>query len=159
MDDALSLPPPTADAAYDADFHAWAMDQGHKLREGRFDALDLANLAEEIESMGRAEKRELSSRLTVLLTHLLKWAAQPARRGRSWANTIGEQRDQAAIIIRDNPSLRPVLPEILADAYRLGRRGAIRETGLSARRFPASCPWTWGQVTNETFLPDALTPP
>ena len=156
MDNTLTMPPPHTDVAYDSDYYAWTQDQGRKLRAGLLSELDLVNLAEEIESMGRSEKRELTNRLSVLLAHLLKWAVQSARRSRSWTNTIGEQRDQAAIVLRDNPSLRPLLPEILADAYRLGQRTAMRESGLSASRFPASCPWTWEQVTDEAFVPEPL---
>ncbi len=154
MDDTPDFRPSANDTSHDGDFHAWAMDQGRKLRDGQLNALDVLNLAEEIEDMGRAEKRELTNRLAVLLTHLLKWAAQPARRGRSWLATIGEQRDQADLLLRDNPSLRPLLTEIMGDAYRLGRRAALRETRLAADRLPAACPWEVGQVLDEGFLPE-----
>lgn len=127
MDDNVTLPVPVAGVGYDTDFYAWTQDQGRMLRAGCFSELDLSNLAEEIESMGRSEKRELTNRLVVLLAHMLKGATQPARRSRSWTNTIQEQRDQAESVLRDNPSLRPLLTEIVADAYRLGRRSAIRD--------------------------------
>jgi len=152
MDD-MTIPQPNA-ATHDTDFHAWAMDQGRKLRAGRLSDLDLLNLANEIEDMGRSERRELTNRLSVLLAHLLKWAVQPARRVRSWLATIGEQRDQAELLLRDNPSLRPLLGEIVADGYRLGHRAAARETRLAATRFPALCPWTLEQVLDEGFLPE-----
>jgi hypothetical protein len=154
MDDNVTLPPPATGALYDEDAYGWAMDQGRKLRAGRLSELDLLNLAEEIESMGRSEKRELTNRLTVLLTHLLKWAAQPSRHGRSWTATIWEQRIQAASVLRDNPSLRPMLAEILDDAYRLGRIRAYGETKLPDEAFPDNCPWTWDQVMDRDFLPE-----
>ena len=157
MNDTVILP--VSGVGYDGDFHAWTQDQGRKLRAGCFSELDLANLAEEIESMGRSEKRELTNRLTVLLKHLLKWAAQPARQSRSWTNTIQEQRDQAEVVLRDNPSLRSLLTEIVAAAYRLGRRAAIRETNLSAGRLPVSCPWDNEQVLDEAFLPGPFGSP
>ena len=159
MDDKGTLPVPVAGVGYDADFYAWTQDQGRKLRAGCFSELDMSNLAEEIESRGRSEKRELTNRLAVLLTHLLKWTLQPARRSRSWTNTIGEQRDQAELLLRDNPSLRPLLPEIVADAYWLGRRSAIGETNISADRFPVACPWDNKQVLDETFLPGPFSSP
>lgn len=159
MDDTVTIPPPDTAVGYDVDFHAWTIDQGRKLREGRVDALDLANLAEEIESMGRAEKKELTSRLTVLLTHLLKWAAQPERQGRSWIATIKEQRLRSAAVLRDNPSLRPQVPEILDDAYAVGRIRAYGETNLLETLFPEVCPWIWEQVLDRDFLPEPFSSP
>ena len=117
MDVNVTLPVPVAGVGYDTDFYAWTQDQGHMLRAGCFSELDLSNLAEEIESIGRSEKRELTNRLVVLLAHMLKWATQPARRSRSWTNTIREHRDQAELLLRDSPSLRPLLTEIVADAH------------------------------------------
>ena len=156
MDDTATPRPAVDGASHDADFHAWAMDQGRKLRAARLSELDLLYLAEEIEDMGRAEKRELTNRLSVLLAHLLKWAAQPTRRGRSWLASIGEQRDQAELLLRDSPSLRPLLPEILEDAYRLGRRAAVRDTRLAADRLPTGCPWGLERVLDEGFLPGPI---
>ncbi len=63
-------------ALYDRDFFAWANEQAALLREGKLEEADLESIAEEIESMGKTEKRELISRLTVLLLHLLKWRYQ-----------------------------------------------------------------------------------
>ena len=139
---------------YDADFYAWANEQAALLRAGRLRAADIAHIAEEIESMGRSEKRELTSRLVVLLAHLLKWDAQPDRRGRSWILTIREQREEVAEVLHDNPSLRARIEEILADAYRKALLAAQRETGLPESAFPAACPWTFEQAMRDE--PDAL---
>ena len=139
---------------YDADFYAWANQQAELLRAGRVQAADIAHIAEEIESMGRSEKRELISRLAVLLAHLLKWDAQPDRRGRSWILTILEQREEVAEVLHDNPSLRARIEEILADAYRKALLAAERETGLPESAFPAACPWTFEQAMRDE--PDAL---
>ena len=70
--------------AYKTDVVAWANEQAAFIRAGRFDLLDLENIAEEIESVGKSEKRELASRMSLLLAHLLKWQYQPVRRGSSW---------------------------------------------------------------------------
>ena len=139
---------------YNRDFYAWAQEQAALLRAGRLSEADVANIAEEIESMGRSEKRELVSRLTVLLTHLLKWHGQPDRRGRSWRLTIATQRIQLADHLADNPSLKPMLPEALAHGYRVALLDAQRETGLDEGAFPVACPWTAGQVMDDGFLPD-----
>jgi hypothetical protein len=139
---------------YETDFYAWANEQAAHLRAGRLQAADIAHIAEEIESMGRGERRELTSRLAVLLAHLLKWQTQPALRGRGWLLAIREQRRQVAEVLADNPSLRPRLPELLAEAHEDALLAAQRETGLSESAFPAACPWTFAQAMEDE--PDAL---
>ncbi len=139
--------------SYSRDFYAWATEQAALLRAGRLADADIENIAEEIESMGRSEKRELVNRLTILLTHLLKWQVQPAPRGNSWRLTVLEQRGQLAEHLKDNPSLRSVLPDAFATAYRFALLGAQKETGLPEEAFPATCPWNSEQVMAEGFLP------
>lgn len=104
--------------------------------------------------MGRSEKRELVSRLRVLLHHLLKWLHQPSRRGNSWRLSIANARDELTTHLRDNPSLKSKLDEAVADAYRLARRDAAAETGQSESAFPAVCPWVWEQMMDEGFWPE-----
>ncbi len=77
---------------YEEDFYAWALNNADLLRQGRFTEIDVDNIAEELESMGRSERRQLANRLEVLLAHLLKWRYQPARRGNGWRYTISECR-------------------------------------------------------------------
>ena len=138
---------------YEHDFYAWTAEQAALLRAGRLSEVDVGNLAEEIESMGRIEKRELVSRLTVLLAHLLKWQAQPALRGNSWRLTVLEHRGRLAEHPKDNPSLKAALPDALATGYRFALLMAQRETGLSDDAFPAACAWSVDQVMSEVFLP------
>lgn len=104
--------------------------------------------------MGKSEKRELVSRLAVLLLHLLKWRYQAARCGRSWQNSIEVQRIRLEAHLRDNPSLKSVLGEAIADAYRVARLEAETETGLDRTAFPATCPWSFEQVMAEGFRPE-----
>jgi predicted nucleic acid-binding Zn-ribbon protein len=144
---------------YERDFYAWANEQAALLREGRLSVADIANIAEEIESMGRSEKRELVNRLDVLLLHLLKWQYQPERRGASWRVSIENTRDALTRHMTDNPSLKAKLPEAVADAYRTARRSAAVETGLELDTFPAGCPWTFEQAMDEGFWPGATQPP
>jgi len=141
-------------AAYDKDFYAWTFEQARLLRSGELAEIDAENLAEEIESMGRRDRHELESRMTVLLAHLLKWQAQPENRSTSWSGTIREQRRQIARKLRDSPSLRPVLNEVLAEIYVDAREDAAEETGVSETDFPAECPFTIGEVLSRSFRPD-----
>jgi hypothetical protein len=138
-----------SNSTYDADFYAWANEQAALLRAGRLSDADIANIAEEIESMGRSEKRALLSRLTVLLLHPLKWRFQPDRRSRSWEVSIANTRDDLTDHLADNPSLKAVLPESMSAAYRRALRTAALETDLPESTFPAGCPWTFEQAMQE----------
>lgn len=139
---------------YDTDFHAWANEQAALLRAGRLSEADIENIAEEIESMGRSEKRELVSRLTVLLLHLLKWRYQPGFRGNSWRLSIQEQRYKVDDHLEENPSLKAQLNEAMRSAYRSSRFEAARETGRDLETFPADNPFTFDQAMNPGFWPD-----
>jgi len=139
---------------YERDFYAWANEQASLLRAGRLSEADLANIAEEIESMGRVEKRELVSRLKVLLTHLLKWQFQPGLWSTSWRLSIEEQRREVADHLADNPSLKDKLPEELASAYRKAILAAASETGFDSTTFPRACPWTYEQIMDTAFWPE-----
>lgn len=138
---------------YETDFYAWANEQAALLRAGKLSAADIEHIAEEIESMGRSEKRELVNRLAVLLLHLLKWQFQPALRGASWEATITVQRDDLEDHLRDNPSLRAKLDQAITDAYRKAAIMAVGETGLAKSSFPPVCPWSFDQVMDAGFWP------
>lgn len=138
---------------YDRDFYAWANEQAALLRAGKLSAADIEHIAEEIESMGRSEMRELVSRLAVALMHLLKWQYQPGGRGNSWRLTIEEQRNQLVRHLRYNPSLKSRVAEAIEDSYRDAILAAARETNLDRKAFPAVCPWTFEQITDEDFWP------
>jgi len=144
----------TTTTLYDRDFYAWLNEQAGLLRAGRLSELDTQNVAEEIESMGRSEKRELVSRLKILLMHLLKWQFQPSHRGASWRNSINTGRDDFTDLLNDSPSLGSQLPVAMATAYRRARRDAADETQLGSTVFPAVCPWTFDQIADSNFWPD-----
>lgn len=139
---------------YDTDFYAWANQQAALLRAGKLEAADIAHIAEEIESMGRTEKRELVSRLRVLLLHLLKWQFQPGLRSRSWRLSVAEQRRELLDHLADNPSLKAKLREAIGSAYALALLAAERETGLERTTFPDQCPYSYDQMVDDGFWPD-----
>jgi hypothetical protein len=146
---------PTKNATlYDTDFYAWANEQAALLRAGRLSEADIENIAEEIESMGKSERRELTSRLTVLLVHLLKWRYQPTYRGKSWKLTIEQQRYRLEGHLKDNPSLKSQLTELMVNAYWLARTDAAQETGLDRDSFPLTCPFTFDEAMNPDLWPD-----
>ena len=146
---------------YDEDIVLWSERQGELLRRRAAgqrvnDAeLDWPNIAEEIESMGRAEQDQLISRLAVLLAHLLKWRFQPDRRGNSWRLTILEQRRRALRNVSRSPRLRPRLDDVLAEAYGDAMLVAERETDLPGETFPPVCPWTFEDAMSAEFLGEA----
>lgn len=139
---------------YEDDFYAWTVEQTRLLRAGELASVDAAHIAEEIESLGRSDRRELRSRLTVLLMHLLKWRHQPEGRSTSWSGTIREQRHQIGLILDDSPSLRLFIAEALPQAYETARENAAEETGLAATEFSAECPFTLDEVLSRSFLPE-----
>lgn len=138
---------------YERDFYAWANEQAGLLRAGKLSESDIEHIAEEIESMGKTEKRELVSRLHVLLKHLLKWQYQPDARGASWQATIRVQRRDLARHMKDNPSLTSKLPEAILDAYGDAVIEASAETGLVESTFPEACSWSFEQIMAEDFWP------
>jgi Domain of unknown function DUF29 len=145
---------PAKPSRRDQDFYAWSLEQAALLRQRRTAEADLDLIAEEIESMGKTEKRELVSRLTVLLLPLLKWRFQPKGRGKSWRLSIANARDEIADLIADNPSLKSMLDDVTAQAYRYARRKAAIETSLGEDRFPGQCPWTFAKAIEDGFLPE-----
>src|SRR5207302_3880228 len=122
-DDDIRLAPADAPAGtdYDRDFYTWLMEQARHVREGRWDALDRDNLAEEIESLGREQFNKLESALRVLMLHMLKWDHQPDKRTRSWVLSIEAQRADLEDVIADNPGLKPRIDEAIARGYRKAR--------------------------------------
>jgi hypothetical protein len=142
---------------YDRDFYAWANEQAALLRAGRLSEADIEHVAEEIESMGKTEKRELVSRLKVLMMHLLKWQFQPNGRGNSWRLTIEEQRREVLDHLADNPSLKARLPETMQTAYAGAILAAARETNLARETFPPACLWSFEQMMADDFWPGAVS--
>jgi len=141
---------------YNADFYAWCLATAALIREGKWYDIDREALAEEIESVGRSQKRELESRIHVLVMHLLKWRYQPEgrQRGHSWRSTIRTQRRELRLLLRDNPGLRPQVPTIVIESYPDARTEALDETGLPDATLPQDCPWTAVQVLDDGFWPD-----
>jgi len=139
---------------YEQDFYGWTQEQAALLRAGRLSDLDIDNLIEEIETMGRSEKRAIESRLTVLLMHLLKWKYQPDRRGRSWTLTIVGQRLKLNRVIKDNPGLKSQISDILCNAYEIAKVNAYKETKIDEDVFDIDCPWTFEQIMDSGFYPD-----
>jgi len=143
---------------YDTDFYGWVQQQVGAMRAGNFSGLDMDHLVEEIEDMGKRQKQELRSRLSILFMHLLKWRYQPALQSRSWASTIKVQRIEIDLHIEDNPSLKQALSEIVETAWKVATAKAENETGMPVSTFPAACPWTFEQVMDHDFWPATTAP-
>ncbi|MGF1473338.1 MAG: DUF29 domain-containing protein [Rubrobacteraceae bacterium] len=141
--------------SHDADFYAWTRVQADALRELRPNHLDWANIAEELEAMGRSERAQLESRVRLILMHLQKWRYQPWMRTRSWRTTLLVQRRDLEKHLRRNPSLRPLLSDVIEEEYAQAALIAGDKTGLSEAAFPATCPFDAGQVLDPDYLPNA----
>ena len=151
------LGPPTAPdkpagADYESDFYSWSLDQARLLREGQLAQIDRENIAEEIESLGREQFKKLESAFRVLLMHMLKWDHQPKRRSRSWIISIKEQRLEIDDILKDNPGLRPRIPEAIDRAYRKAILAAAKETKLDEAVFPGTLVYSFEDMMKREFV-------
>ncbi|MCL1472692.1 DUF29 domain-containing protein [Argonema antarcticum A004/B2] len=138
---------------YEADFYAWTQEQAKLLKFQQWNQLDLPNLIEEIESLGKQQRAELRNRLSILIGHLLKWEYQVSKRSRSWLNTIRIQRIDVLELLKENPSLKPYLEETLQIAYTKGMALAAGETNLPLKTFPESCPYSLEEILSDRFYP------
>jgi hypothetical protein len=160
LESKLELPvntsPDLATDLYEVDFYAWTQEQSALLSRGQWQSLDIENLVEEIESLGKQQKQELRNRLGVLIGHLLKWEFQPELRGKSWRSTIIEQRDRITLHLKDNPSLKSYLNEVVIEAHRLALSLVVRETPLDYPDLPSDCPYAIAQILDPQFPEDLL---
>ncbi|MCL1474580.1 DUF29 domain-containing protein [Argonema antarcticum] len=138
---------------YEEDFYLWLQTNINLLKEEKFAEIDLENLLEELESMGKSDKNALKSNLRVLLMHLLKYKYQPEKRTNSWRYTIIEHRQRLRDTFKTSPSLYGFFEEIFNESYQDARELAAGETGLSINIFPPESPFTVEEVLNPNFLP------
>lgn len=139
---------------YDRDYYQWILKNVQLLKEGHLNSIDAANIAEELESMGKHDKRQLLNRMIVLLTHLLKWHYQPEARSSGWKGTIMEQRRRMEQLLNDSHSLKPLLANQLSVAWKEGRNSASVETGQPITTYPEQCIWETDQILNPEWLPE-----
>ena len=146
---------------YEEDYLAWTQQQIGLLQTGKLEELDLKNLVEELKAMGRSDHRELESRLIILIAHLLKWEWQFNRlqnqwaefEGKSWRNSITEQRIQIKFLMQKVPSLGPKLSESIFAAHPTARELASRETEIQESEFPMDCRYGDNDLLDPEFLP------
>ncbi|MBD2343577.1 DUF29 domain-containing protein [Anabaena subtropica] len=141
---------------YENDFYAWTQEQANLLRHHQWGQLDLLNLIEEIESLGRKERQELRNRLNILIGHLLKWEYQATKRSRSWLATIRIQRREIIKLLSENPSLQSYLEKALPEAYENARDLASGETNLPFSTFPQQCCYSLADILSDRFYPGIL---
>jgi hypothetical protein len=139
---------------YEDDFFAWAAHTAELLKHHRFDDIDIPNLVEEIEDMGKNISRGLYNRLVVLLAHLLKWHYQPQKRSRSWKATLDIQRYEIRKLLKKNHSLKSKIDEEFIDAYQAAIFQAVIETEMHQFYFPQECPWSLENTIDDDFYPD-----
>ena len=150
MSTAVSTPLPDL-SLYDKDFHAWLFQTAALLRQGRVAEIDAVHVAEELEDMGKRERRALESHIRNVTLHLLKWRYQSDKRTPSWRKSIRNGRLEIQALLKDSPSLASEPARMLADAYSAARADTVDETGLSEEAFPVQCPFTVGQVLDAGY--------
>ncbi|MEB3230174.1 MAG: DUF29 domain-containing protein [Leptolyngbyaceae bacterium] len=139
---------------YGDDFSGWITQTVQLLRDERWQDIDVPNLIEEVEALGKRDRRGIASQLTRLLLHLLKWQYQPQRRSDSWLDSITDARTQIELAIEDSPSLRNYPGEQLARSYERARRQAAQQTNMELSVFPVICPYAIELVLSENWLPE-----
>ena len=140
------------DNLYERDYYLWLKSTVKLLQEGKLHELDRDNLIEEIDDMGKREKRSIYSNLKILLMHLLKYCYQPEKRSNSWQFTIEEHRQRIKEALEDSPSLKIYLKDSFDKAYQDARKLATKETGLDINLFPENCPFSQEDVLNSDRL-------
>ena len=149
------MPTPTDNKTlYDRDYSLWLDSQVQALKAGNYQALDLENLIEEIEDMGRTEKKAVGSNLRVVLLHLLKYKYQPAKRTNSWKSSIREHRIRLLEDFKTSPSLKRYCEQVFREQYQKARALAADETGLPLETFPVDSPLTLAEALNPDYLPE-----
>ncbi|MCI4625037.1 MAG: DUF29 domain-containing protein [Candidatus Magnetoovum sp. WYHC-5] len=144
----------TGQSLYERDFYQWAIHNVNLIRQGRFTEIDLENVAEELEDMGRNKKNEIASRLLVLIIHLLKWQYEPQMRSTSWASTINTQRAEIERVLEDSPSLKYNIEVVIEKEFKRAKSGFERETSISKKILPEICPYTFEQLSDYDFWPE-----
>ncbi|OYD98040.1 hypothetical protein CDG76_04285 [Nostoc sp. 'Peltigera membranacea cyanobiont' 210A] len=142
-------------ATYKADFNLWIEQTAQLLRSHRWHEVDVEYLIEEVEGLGKSERRSIASQLTRLLLHLLKWQYQPQRRSDSWLDSITDSRTQIKLAIEDSSSLKSYPTEQLEESYQRARRQAAKQTGMLISVFPEEYPYSLELVLDEDWLPEA----
>jgi Domain of unknown function DUF29 len=131
---------------YDTDYVAWLEEQAAHLRAGRLAALDVENVAEELEGLMKSQRQQLEDCLEVLILHLLKWDHQPDERSNRWRASVAEQRNRIRRLLRDSPFLNRTLEEAAREVYSEAVEQAAIETGLSETAFPRELPYALEQL-------------
>ncbi|MCI4624392.1 MAG: DUF29 domain-containing protein [Candidatus Magnetoovum sp. WYHC-5] len=139
---------------YETDFYQWALHNAELLRQGKLNEIDIENIVEEIEDLGRNNKRELASRLFVLITHLLKWQYQSDKRSNSWKATLNTQRFEINRLLQSSPSLKYNVEAVIEEEFINARKQFEDETGISKDILPNTCPYTFDQLRDDNFRPE-----
>ena len=141
---------------YEQDFYLWIQETVELLKKGQLEQLDIENLIEEVDSMGKSQRKELKTRLTVLIEHLLKlqyWTTEKDYNARGWRNTIVEQRRQIAYTLVDSPSLKAIINDMFLDCYQDARNDTLRKYQLPLTLFPQESPFSLLEVLDPDFIP------
>jgi len=138
---------------YETDIHAWALEQAALVRKlAPVGGLDVENIAEELESVGKQQRQEIENRLDQLLLHLLKARFQPERWKGGWQASIKVQRRAITKLLRNNPSLKGYPAAVLEQEYGTARLMAAAETELPEATFPETCPFTIDEILDDGFF-------
>lgn len=138
---------------HEDDLYGWAVENASLLKQGKFNEADMEHIIQEMETLGRSNKRELVSRLGVLMAHLMKWQYQADKRNKSWKGTIERQRIEISAVLEENPSLKSQIKEIIPKAYKYALAILEEETPLDIQSLPSNCSYDFDQIIDDAFYP------
>jgi hypothetical protein len=138
---------------YKRDFYNWTVVTAEALKNRDWDKVDLTNLVEEVEAIGRSEKTALESNLVIVTMHLLKYLYQPQKRSQSWINSIVEHRRRIDKTLKASPSLKSYIEQVFLGCYREACFDAAAQTGLAETAFPIEPPFNLAEAIDPKFQP------
>lgn len=156
MDTSIGNNIATDKSLYDTDFYQWVFHNANLLRQGKFTEIDIDNVVEELESIGRSEKRELRNRLSVLIIHLLKWQYYSENHSKRWITAINFQRMNIELLLEDSPSLKDKIDLTIKEAFESSIIIFEYETETPEQLLPKTCPYTFKQLIDNDFWPKKL---
>jgi Domain of unknown function DUF29 len=148
---------PITQTLYDEDYYLWIKTTINQLRSGQFSVIDLENLLEELETMGRSEKRTLESLLIRLFEHLLKlqyWDTERERNQGHWKGEIRTFRRQINKRFKESPSLKPYIFEIFDECYQEARLEVSDRSQLPLDMFSIIPIGSLEQILDENWFPE-----
>ena len=143
---------------YHSDFYAWSQAQAAAIRAGRWEAIDIEHVAEEIEDLWKSDRHNLD----MLMLGLVEFTYGTCRDDMGmyyWQSAVVDHhRGMLADSLEESPQLRPFLRERVPNAYAWARKQLLKRRRPASETPPEVCPWPFDQLVDEDFWPPEAPP-